>query len=174
MRERRISGAHLSLSWHHTRSFCQRSRAESEQSRGSFARRTIIFILAGRGRVEASDAPRRLWIYEFESSFPGQPPQSPPGRLLGVLRRSPQIRRQVSARRTVRNLEAVASRDRLRLLETDPNRPFTLRAIWLLLLCERTHSLLVRRSHMGHDQTHAVKRTPLPMRTGVPSQPLLK
>jgi hypothetical protein len=67
MRERRISGAHLSLSWHHTRSFCQRSRAESEQSRGSFARRAIIFILAGKGRVEASDAPRRLWIYEFES-----------------------------------------------------------------------------------------------------------
>jgi hypothetical protein len=50
---------HLSLSWPHTRSVWQRSRAESEQSPGSFAGRAIIFILAGKGRVEASHAPRR-------------------------------------------------------------------------------------------------------------------
>jgi hypothetical protein len=39
--EMRILGRHLSLSWHHTRSFRQRSRVESEQSCGSFVRRTV-------------------------------------------------------------------------------------------------------------------------------------
>jgi hypothetical protein len=65
-----ISGGHLSLSWHHTRSFCRRSRAESEQSRGSFAGRTIIFT-PGEGQGASIRRPRRLWICEFESSFPG-------------------------------------------------------------------------------------------------------
>jgi hypothetical protein len=51
MRERRISGGHVFLSWHHTRSFWQRSRAESEQSCGSLDHRTIVFIFAGKGQV---------------------------------------------------------------------------------------------------------------------------
>jgi hypothetical protein len=38
------------LSWHHTRSFRRRSRAESEQSRGSFVRRTIRFVFKTRDR----------------------------------------------------------------------------------------------------------------------------
>ena len=54
---RGVSGQRLWLSWHHTRSFWQRSRAESEQSRGSFARQTIIFAFARKGRLEAPDAP---------------------------------------------------------------------------------------------------------------------
>jgi hypothetical protein len=41
------SGAHLFFSWHHTRSFWPRSRAESEQSCGSFAGRKIIFAFEG-------------------------------------------------------------------------------------------------------------------------------
>jgi hypothetical protein len=49
---RGVSGQRLSLSWHHTRSFCQRSRAESEQSRGSFAAQQLASY-AGKGRLGA-------------------------------------------------------------------------------------------------------------------------
>jgi hypothetical protein len=64
---RGVSGQRLSLSWHHTRSFWQRSRVECEQSCDSFARRTVCsaagtpetrrsmprsrFLIAGLGSV---------------------------------------------------------------------------------------------------------------------------
>jgi hypothetical protein len=46
----------------------------------------------------------------------------------------------------------------LRFPETDSYRPFTLRALSLLLLCERTHPPLVRRSHMGHEPPPALQK----------------
>jgi hypothetical protein len=50
------AGDCLFLSWHHTRSFCQEVE-QRVQSNGSFARRTIIFVFAGKARLGAPDTP---------------------------------------------------------------------------------------------------------------------
>jgi hypothetical protein len=123
------------LSWHHTRSFCRRSRAQSEQSCGSFARRTIVFIFAGEGTVAASDVPRGLWIYTFESSFPGQPPRSPEGEFL------------LSAKR--RHFRRLAARSLARATNFGLLRAGLRHAEWAALLRERraVDARRVRASH---------------------------
>jgi hypothetical protein len=71
------AAAFLSLAWHHTRSFRQRSRAEGEQSYGSVARSRIIFGRAlddGGGAVFGLFPTGRIsGVSEFESSYPSQP-----------------------------------------------------------------------------------------------------